>query len=268
MDEKLLLKIEAYLSNSMTNEESLIFEQELKQNESLQKEVDLAKELNHFLSDGVINTKPSDKKYEKELTNYFDSEEAKNIEKLLRDAQQEYRTSNETPVRKISQKKIFYAAASITIFMICVFSYNLLNKQSTEKLFVEYYQASDLPSVTKRADEQNDLINGVKRFNDSKYKESLELLKVYESTENLNPSVYIYAGMANLKLIKYQKAIIEFDKLINSNSIDKSKGLWFKALTYLKMKDKRNARMILEIIIQNENNFKFKEAKELLEKLN
>jgi len=53
----------------------------------------------------------------------------------------------------------------------------------------------------------------------------------------------------------------------NSRLLDRSKGLWFKALAYLKANDKEKAIETLELIIRRPENFRYQEAKELLKKL-
>lgn len=44
-------------------------------------------------------------------------------------------------------------------------------------------------------------------------------------------------------------------------------GLWYKALLYLKAGETENAKIVLLQIQESSSNYKYKEAKELLEKL-
>ncbi len=263
MDDILKLKIEAYISNSMSKEEIHSFEKQLKNDVELKKEVELAKELNHFLKDDVIN-KHSDTELSKKINTFLESEEATGLENKLLKVKNEYKTAQVKP----KNKKYLLVAASIVFLLISSIGYYFLNQNNSEKLFTQYYSANDLPSVIKRGNQQDNLIQGVLKFKESDYTEALKMFDSYKNTDNnLNPSVYLYAGIANMELELYDKALLEFDKMILSNSIDYSKGLWFKALLYLKKQDKVNAKIILKKIVENSESFKFKEAEELLRKL-
>jgi len=55
--------------------------------------------------------------------------------------------------------------------------------------------------------------------------------------------------------------------LSKSNLMDASKGLWYKALVFLKIDDKIEAEKALNQIVENETNYNFNEAKALLKKL-
>ncbi len=261
MDDILKLKIEVYISNSMSKEEMHSFEKQLENDAELKKEVELAKELNHFLKSDVIN-KHSDTELAKKINTFLESDEASKLENKLLKVKNEYKTA----LAKSKSKKYLLVAASIAFLLISSISYFFLQQNNSKKLFAQYYSVNDLPSVIKRSDQQDALIQGVLKFKKLDYKEALKMFDSYKNADNdINPSVYLYAGISNMELAQYDKALLEFDNIILSNSIDRSKGLWFKALLYLKKQDKVNAKIILEKIVKNGSNFKFKQAKELLE---
>ncbi len=263
MDDILKLKIEAYISNSMSKEEMYSFEKQLENDAELKKEVELAKELNHFLKGDVIN-KHSDTELSKKINTFLGSEEAGNLESKLLKVKNEYKSAQVKP----KNKKYLLAAATIAFLLISSVSYFFMNQNTTEKLFAQYYSVNDLPSVIKRGNNQDQFTEGVLKFKTLDYKEALKLFDSYKNTDNdLNPSVYLYAGIANMELELYNKALLEFDKMVRSNSIDRSKGLWFKALLYLKKQDEVNAKITLGKIAENSKNFKFKETEEILKKL-
>ena len=100
------------------------------------------------------------------------------------------------------------------------------------------------------------------------YKKAEQLFSEHINKQsNFNPNVVLYLGVSNLELNNYDKALLNFEKLIQSNSIDKSKGYWYKTLTYLKMDDRNLAIKELKIIVENPSNYNYNKAKELLEKL-
>jgi len=144
----------------------------------------------------------------------------------------------------------------------------MFSANSTEDLFLKHYNLNDLPSLAKRSDANNDLTKGMNAFKIKEYKKALYFFgKINEKYILKNPSLFLYVGVANLELNKNEKAINTFDKLINSNLLDASKGYWFKALVYLKSKNVVKAKETLLIIASNKSNYKYKEAKSILEKL-
>ncbi len=263
MNDTLKLKIESYIGNSMSKEDISLFEKEIVKNTSLKKEVELAKELNHFLSDNYIDIKPKNKKLAKEIKTYLQSDDAKKIETTLLKVKNEYHTENLKP----KKKNYYLLIASIAVLFISVFSFYIINQKSSSDLFAQYYSINDLPSITKRGKDLNNLKNGVQEFENANYTEALKLFKLYTGKNNdINPSIYLYAGIANMELKQFHKAILEFDKMINSNTLDKSKGYWFKALLYLKMDEIEKSKKILRKII-NKKLYNFEKASLLLEDL-
>ncbi len=263
MDDILKLKIEAYISNSMSKKEMHSFEKQLENDAELKKEVELAKELNHFLKDDMVN-KHSDTELSKKINTFLKSDEASKLENKLLKVKNEYKRAQVKP----KTKKYFLVAATIVFLLISSISYFFLQQNNSKKLFAQYYSVNDLPSVIKRGNQQDNLVQGVLKFKKLDYKEALKMFDSYKNADNdINPSVYLYAGIANMELEQYDKALSEFDKMILSNSIDRSKGLWFKALLYLKKQDETNVKITLKKIVENSGNFKFKEAKELLQNL-
>ena len=63
-----------------------------------------------------------------------------------------------------------------------------------------------------------------------------------EKESKIDTTVFLYIGMTQLNLNKPEAAISSFDKVINSQILDRSKGLWFKALLYVKEDDQNLAK--------------------------
>lgn len=263
MDDSIKLKIESFISNSMSEEEMLLFEKQLENDAELKKEVELAKEINLFLKSDFIN-KQSNPPLEKELHTFLESEEASLLKNKLLKVKNDYKNDSLKP----KKKNYFLVVASIALLVMGFLGYVLLNQHSPEKLYQQYYSSNDLPSVIKRDHRQNDLIQGVLKFKEEKYKTSITYFERYKvNTDKINEAVFIYEGVAYMKLNNYNKALSAFDNMIQSKSIDSSKGLWFKALLYLKKQDKTKAKIVLEKIVADSRNFHFKKAQELLKKL-
>ena len=256
--DNLQLKIEAYISNTMSKEESLAFEKEMQNNTKLTKEVNLAKQLNHFLTDEYIPKSYNDNILKEKFKIYLESDEAIKTKNLLLEIKKEY--SN-----KSKKKNYYLIAASITILVFSLIIFNLFKNTKTN-LYTQYFSVNDLPSVIKRNDTNNLFAKGVLAFKIKNYNDALAHFNAYKKQKNIDNSVYLYTSIAYTSLNKYQKALTEIDKIIAKNTIDKPKGLWFKALIYLKMEDNIKAKKILQQLIKN-SNYKNLEAKKIVQEI-
>ena len=260
--EDLYHKIESYLLDNMSDEESRNFERELENNSSLKDEFELHKQLHsHYNQENIDNEIP-DNKYTQELKVFIDSEEAKQIKEKLKIAKQKYASTQKTSKPKPYLKLV---AAAIILTMISRVGYEFLKKPN---LYNDYYSQNDLPSLVKRDNSQNELYKGLEFFNTSEFDAAIQSFEKYKTSETqIDSLMFLYLGTSYLQLDQYNNAIKNFDIISNSQLLDKSRGLWFKALTYLKVDDKENARIVLEMIIKKPSNFKYNEAIDLLNEL-
>ena len=263
MNDELKLKIESYLGGSMSAEEAESFSREIEMDPNLKAEVQLSADINFHLAEKALGSDIPDNEYTRTLKSYFQSDEAKEIEVKLRQVQSDYKESQDSSKRP----KLYLYAAILTILIITTIGVFFFGSDTNSQLYASYYSPKDVPSIVTRGDETA-LNLGAAAFQNKEYAEAMKVFENYLNSEaNFNPSVYIYTGLSNLELGQHTEAISEFDKLINSNSIDSSKGLWFKALAYLKMDQTEDAKQVLEIITESSNNFNYNKARELLDEL-
>ena len=106
-------------------------------------------------------------------------------------------------------------------------------------------------------------------FRVANYDLSLAKIEEYidKQDEDLEPLVYIYSGLIYAEKNNLTKAIEQFTILEKSNTIDSSRSLWYKVLVYLKFDKKKEAKNVLIILLEDIDNYKYEEAKELLGKL-
>jgi len=186
------------------------------------------------------------------------------IEKGLRAAKEKY----DSPKTKTSRINYKVVAAIAAILIIGFFGIYLSQSTSSERLYLQYYSIEDLPSVVKRGETKTKISAIVSTFRAKDYQSVIDLFMDYEKTAvTIDTSMFLYKGMAHLELNDMNEAIIAFDVMRNSRLLDRSKGLWFIALAYLKANDKEKAIETLELIIIRPENFRYQEAKELLKKL-
>ncbi len=266
MEESVYQKIEAYLGGDMAPEEQHQFEELMANDPELQNEVALYNEINHHLNEESWLTTNAGKnnKTKQELEEYIKSDEATQIKSKLQQAGKVYKQSRKKP-----SKITFFVGALAAVFVAGLLVTSLFfNKTSSDDLYATYYSANDLPSLIKRGAEDEVLSTAIVEFKNGEHEKAIQSFKTYHDKQDLNdPLVYAYIGFSYLELNKINEAIQSFDRLLNSDSIDSSKALWYKSLVYLKTDDMTNAKNTLSKIIANPESFNHKKAIELLEDL-
>ncbi len=265
MEDQIYKKIEAYLGGDMPLEEAILFEKQMEEDSVLKKEVTLYNDLNYHLGEQSLNKDFPDTEYTKTLNTFLQGDEASQVKKDLKQAKELY--SRKGSFFNRYKTRILSSAAVILLFIaVRVVWFPNVN---SDALYLDYYNTSDLPSLVQRDDSKNALSNGVEAFQNDKFENAITIFENYEQTEtDINYNMFLYKGISYSELNNVEEAIKAFDVFANSDLLDNSKGLWFKALTYLKINDKVKAKNVLEQIIKNSNNFKYKEAKQLLDVLN
>ncbi|MEL6811420.1 MAG: tetratricopeptide repeat protein [Bacteroidota bacterium] len=263
MDEKLQLKIEAYLGGTLSQEEITLFEEQMDQDPQLAMEVQLSRDVNLHLKGFSSTDVIPDNEYTQKLRETLRNEGVA-IKEAVKEAHKKY--AKDTP--GFRRRNFLMIAATIAILLVGTFALFNLRGTSPEKLYAQYYATEDLPSMIKRDDTTSALKEGVLAFQEQDYQMALSSFDAYlKSGVEIDPGVYLYQGAAHMELEAIEEALKAFDKMISSNSLDRSKGLWFKALAYLKAKETENAKSILQDIVDHPEYFNHSQAKELLEDL-
>lgn len=137
------------------------------------------------------------------------------------------------------------------------------------RLLNQYNGWSELPSLIERGESENEyLVKGEEAFLNKEYaiaKQQFE--NVASEGANFNANTSLYLGISYLELNEYKSALLTFDKLINSESLDASKGHWYKGLTYLKMNKKDDAKEQFEILAKHKGYYNHETAKSILKQL-
>lgn len=256
-------KIEAYLGGNLSETERLQFEMELEQDPELYGAFEISKAINFHLSEtDTQEVTPKDQAYIYELKNFLHSSEAQDIKQKLKAGEAHFR-SNQNPATKF--KFVWSIAASLVLFM-GIAGYLFFNTNpSNLSIYEEYYSENDLPSLVSRGDTSTSLSQGLTAFDRDDYrKAAVEFDRYLTNTLDPDPRVYLYLGASYSELNNTQKALEAFDALIASNSLDASKGLWFKALTLVKADQIPQAREVLVEITTSTSNYNYELALELL----
>ncbi|WP_299439771.1 hypothetical protein [uncultured Aquimarina sp.] len=267
MEEEMYMKIEKYFSGHMPKEEMIQFQKEIDTNTILKEEVTLYKAINFHLSDTAYEDDSFyNTDYKKKLDTYIKSDTGKKIKENLLNAraEQEQRPKN----NKSSSKRFLYVAISTAAMVLLIFGFLFIDG-SEKDLFAEYYKVEELPSFTSRSGKTSLLSTAKSNFRATNFDAALSNFEEYilVSDKDLDPLVFIYTSLIYAEKNDLKKAIEQLTILENSNSIDRSRSLWYKALVYLKFEKKSEAKKTLNVLLENENNYKYLEAKKLLEKL-
>jgi len=259
MEEEIYKKIETYLGGDMSSDEVKEFELRMSKDINIQKEVKLANEINHHLNDeSWLPAKGfKDRKIRQDLEDYIKSAEANEVKSKLLKANQRYKR----PKTTLKSKSWLVAIAAVFIIGLCTTVY--FNQNPSKDLYAQYYAEKDLPSLVKRGAENELMNNGIVAFKAKEYEKAISFFEDYEE-KTKDPLLYSYIGFSHLELHNINEALVNFDKLLNSNSLDKSRALWYKSLVYLKMDQSDELMKLLLEITNDSTNFNYKKAKKLL----
>ena len=251
------LKIEQYLRGTMSSESVIVFEKLMAENKNLAKKVELQKEFFRHYNEEFNPASDQVKTVIDDLEACLRKDESKEAKNMLRRVEDQY-----------NQKRRFQfprlIAASFIGLMICILGY----LQFSTNLYQDYYLESDMPLMVTRGVKDNLQAAIVIAYKDHKFKKANELYVDYvNSNVSFDENLYIYGGMAFLELNEFDNALIEFQKMTSSDAVDSSKGLWFSALAYIKKKDEKKTKQILNEIVSDRNNFNYQKAVNLLDEL-
>jgi len=258
--------IESYLGNNMSPEDLERFETMMEEDAGLKEEVLLYEKLNfHLKQDFPYKGNVPETSVVKELRTYLKSNEAQVLRENIKQYSNAYKSQN----KKNPSRKYRMVAALIVVLILGAITIQLLNKKTPEQLYASYYKQADLPPLIKRDNNKLDfLYNGITSFKNNKYDQALEDFKNYrESNSTIDTSMFLYKGVTHIYLNQPDEAVVAFDLVANSQLLIKSRGLWFKALGYLKNNEIEKTKGVLSIIIKNPENFNYKQAKKLLDDL-
>lgn len=229
IDQELFEQIEAYLLHSMTTEERSRFEVQLAADPSLQKELELQRQL---LS---IVTVESFKVTKKEAQSH--------------------------PGKIISISKWWWAAAALLIFF-CGFWFFQNQTATPQKLANQYFSPDPGLPVTMSSSSQYQFYDGMVSYKEADYEKAIAIWKSIATTNRQSDTLQYFIGLAYLNRDHYNDALQQLLPIAEGNSKWKEKASWYLSLTYLKLNQPQKAQKWLQTIPS------YPEAPELLEAIN
>lgn len=261
-------EIEVYLLGEMTPEEQQLFKEKINTNPEARKEFELYQEMNTIFNDADWEIEGASSQRHRVLQHetFLKSQKGKSIATSIQNAENDYFSSQ--PKNQVRQL-IIYAGSIAAILIVGLFIFSQLNKNiDGERLYAAYKNWDELPSLTLR-DGNSELALAEKLFRKKEYEKALVIFQNYlsQNTESINSQVLLYTGVTQLELHQNKLALQSFKNLQQSTSLDAPKAHWYLALTYLKTKNKEEAKKELQQLIKVPDAYKASIAKELIKKL-
>ena len=240
MNEDLYIGFESYLSNEMSPEEKLNFEEKLQKDSEFRESFNLYKQTTQFL-DAKFSTETADFKQNLKTisTAYFNENQEKKSKVIVFKPWQ------------------YAVAASLVLFMGTWFF-----MQNGNPEYGDYNQHESAYFTERGADDVN-LKNAQDFFNRKEYKSAV---LAFEKVENLkNPELQYFYAIALIENNDFSKAEVFLNTIKEGTSIYKDKATWYLALSNLKQNKIPECKSFLEQIPSDAEDFD--KAQELLEDL-
>ena len=251
--------IEAYLTDTLNEEQSRLFENEINQNKDLAELVSIYKNMKGFYDEDSWSSAQKDNKALIETKKQFKTQSFLNFKENL----ESYN------IKKNKKKRIpryIYSSAAVILLLFSLSYFIISDTNSSSQLFSKYYDVSDLPSFTVQDYDKSALAKAEYLYNTNKFEDALAAFNVIESEQDeFTPNLYVYLGLCHMQLGNFEEALIKLDTLLQSDTLDNHKALWYKCLVYLKQDKSDKALEVLNIILEKSTNFNYEKAKSLID---
>lgn len=236
--------ISRYLDGEMNAEEMKAFEEQLRQDADLKKEVELFKDVNETLK---IKLHPD----EDELALY----------NSLKEMREEYFQSK---AKLIPLRRFRWLAAAASV--VLVVAATMMIWAPWKKDLYKQYAYIKMPAVEQRGPTGDSLVKEItENFNKKKYAETVRSFEIVLKNDPQNSFLHYYYAIALQLNDEVEKSRNELMPLFNGNSAFKYDAVFYMALSYFKEKDKTACKEWLNKIPADAE--VYSKAKELLKKL-
>ncbi|CAN1572757.1 hypothetical protein MCETHM1_03376 [Flavobacteriaceae bacterium] len=220
MNEEHFLAFDQYLQGEMTDEDKLIFEEQLKSDPEMASAFETFKDLNLHLE-----------------YKFGQADELESFKDNLKGISKKHFKKSKTKVIAFKPWQYAVAASVAVLFGI------LFLDQKSNPTFEEYNQP-ETAFFTERGEANENLKLAQDAFNAKQYKTAIPLFETILKTDQSAEIQYFY-GVSLLEENKLQEAETVFTALETGNSIYKNKAIWSLALSKLKQKDFKSCKELL-----------------------
>jgi len=247
MNQEYYERSERYLLDQMSESEKIEFEQEVKTNKALQKELEIAKAI---IDSVALNAKRNVKAELNEIHN------------------KHFGTGTSKQHRDTKNPRIWSLVRNIAAILILgiLLTYVFLPKSMTsEELYTSYYEAPEL-ELNYRGGDDDRVVAQLSQYYEAKnYMSYIKLADQQDSLILARPTLQFAKAIAYVETENLTSAIPLFEKL-RTNPLHKKRSQWYLALTYLNEGNLDKAKSILNEIADGQGSYNNK-AKEILGKL-
>jgi tetratricopeptide (TPR) repeat protein len=239
--------ISKYLEGELDAITSIRFEEDLKNDPNLRRELELYREVDKALADNEV------------------MDLRMQLQKMHLQLSPEMNKPSKPNLKKVSAIAI---AASLAL-LLGLSAINFFWYGSSQKLLEKYYQPYEMTATTRSGNSIPDhtLRDALELYQNQQYKEAVELFEKVLATDANQMGTQFYAGISYFEIAEYQKAGKSFSRVIDHNDnlyIEQAK--WYLGFCYLKTEDKKRA-IIQFAEIANSDSYYSEKAKTILKKL-
>lgn len=258
---ELLETIDNYLKGNLSKVEHLAFEKLMEENKELEEIVLIQRQL-FAIHDFETTKNKLIGHSQKNLLYYKEqlrSKENQDLSAKIRKIGENY-TKPKTSTQKNYLK--YYIAASIALIFGTIIMLN--SNTSLEDYYYDNVNWEELPSFISKDQSLSDFTKGETFFKNEDYEKAIITFSSIKPDNELYPYSLMYIGASFDKLNKNDEALQVFDKLLTLQKFEEySRGYWYKLLIYLKENNKDKAIEMRSVILKNNSNFNYEEAKNL-----
>ncbi|MFK8007586.1 MAG: hypothetical protein AB8H03_14500 [Saprospiraceae bacterium] len=259
-DENDILKlIEAYLENELSDSERTDFEQRLKTDAALAKQMQLHQEVDLALS--------NPKSFEMETI----------LSEIGDEFSEKYRTPKKNSFSSSRIRFIYTASIAASFILLAAFLWWQFGQSASnpQQLYAKFYEPYSISTAIRSTNQtiNSKLNEGQKKYQEKNYKEAISQFDVILKNENLNtndiPIVYFYKALSHLGLEELDEAKTMLDKIVAiSDHSYLQQSQWYLALIEMKNGNSERVNFWLNKVLQTSSQGKYaKQAKELLKDL-
>lgn len=158
-------------------------------------------------------------------------------------------------------------AAGLAVLVVCTLVFFLKN-QDPKNLYEAYYQPYPMYLTTRSVISTDETLNqAIGAYEQENYESAWSLFLNILVDDPDDMGVMFYTAMSALQIERYPDAVAGLKKVVKQGeNIYAVPAEWYLGLVYIKTGDIRNARKVLEIIVEKETDFS-EDAKSLLESI-
>ena len=244
-----------YLHNEVSAAERQEIEKELQVNESMQRDLQVLRDLDQTLHDDALISFVAKLQDTEKLYTAVYADEGEDAEMKA------------SPRRRIFTWK-YAVAASILILMVGSLVF-FLSKPNSDELYASYYEKYE-SSVGTRSDgpaNADELVQAILEYDKGNYEVALNQFNEILKNDATNTTARFFAGVSYIELQKFDKAIDNLWKVVNKNdAVFIEQAEWYISLCFIKTNQQEQASVFLTRICKRNGYYKVK-AQDLLNKL-